>query len=122
MQGINIDKDEDPKRSFIDVVVNLCNLVAKDFDIEVNYTKADINLSDDYIGDGYGIVGKQEQEALSLLAKLEGIILDPVYTGRAMAGLIDMVRKGHFDKDDKVIFWHTGGAPAVFAYAKDIQC
>lgn len=121
LQGINIDKDEDPRRSFIDVIVNLCNQVAKDFHIEAHYTNADITLSDDYIADGYGVVGKQEQEALALLAKLEGIILDPVYTGRAMAGLIDMVRKGRFNKDDKVIFWHTGGAPAVFAYAKDIH-
>jgi D-cysteine desulfhydrase family pyridoxal phosphate-dependent enzyme len=120
LQGINIDKDEEPDRSFVDVIVNLCNQVAKEFDVEASFTNEDITLSDDYIADGYGIVGAQEREALSLLAKLEGIILDPVYTGRAMAGLIDMVRKGHFNKGEKVIFWHTGGAPAVFAYADDI--
>jgi len=121
LQGINIDKDVDPNRSFRDVIVKLCSEVAQDFQLDIKYTDENIALADDYIGDGYGVVGEQEREALSLLAELEGIILDPVYTGRAMAGLIDMIRKGKYIKGEQVIFWHTGGAPAVFAYANNLE-
>ncbi|HRS74734.1 MAG TPA: D-cysteine desulfhydrase family protein, partial [Anaerolineaceae bacterium] len=56
-----------------------------------------------------------EIEAIKLLALTEGLLLDPVYTGRAAAGLIDLVRKGFFNKTDRVLFWHTGGTPALFA-------
>ena len=59
-------------------------------------------------------------EAVRLLARTEGILLDPVYTGKAMAGLIDLVRKGHFKKEEKILFVHTGGSPALYAYMKDI--
>ena len=57
------------------------------------------------------------REAVGLLARLEGIILDPVYTGKAMAGLIDLARTGHFGADETIAFIHTGGMPAMFAYA-----
>jgi D-cysteine desulfhydrase len=55
-------------------------------------------------------------EAVQLFARLEGILLDPVYTGKAAAGLIDLVRKGHFKKGENVLFLHTGGSPALYAY------
>jgi D-cysteine desulfhydrase len=55
-------------------------------------------------------------EAVQLLARTEAILLDPVYTGKAMAGLIDLVRKGYFKKNENVLFVHTGGSPALFAY------
>ena len=66
--------------------------------------------------EGYGVVGEAEREAIRLTAQQEGILLDPVYTGRAMAGLIGMIRKGKVSADKPVLFWHTGGAPALFAY------
>ena len=81
----------------------------------------EIQLKDDYIGAGYGVVGELEREAIALCAQLEGILLDPVYTGRAMGGLIDMIRKGSFSADSNVLFWHTGGAPALFSYAEVLQ-
>jgi 1-aminocyclopropane-1-carboxylate deaminase/D-cysteine desulfhydrase-like pyridoxal-dependent ACC family enzyme len=56
-----------------------------------------------------------EREAVRLFARLEGLLLDPVYTARAAAGMIDLIRRGHFKKDDCVLFWHTGGQPALFA-------
>ena len=56
-----------------------------------------------------------EREAVNLFAKYEGLLLDPVYTGRAAAGMIDLIRKGFFKKDETVLFWHTGGQPALFA-------
>ena len=78
-------------------------------------------LNSDYVGDGYGIVGSQEKEAIALTAKYEGILLDPVYTARAMSGLIHLIRSGKFLKSDRVLFWHTGGAPSLFAYADDLD-
>jgi L-cysteate sulfo-lyase len=75
---------------------------------------------DGYLGAGYAVMGEAEQEAISLVARTEGILLDPVYTGRAMAGLIDLIRKGEFGKDETIVFWHTGGSAALFAYAEQL--
>jgi D-cysteine desulfhydrase family pyridoxal phosphate-dependent enzyme len=72
-------------------------------------------VNDHYIGGGYGVMDKPEIEAIKLFASYEGLLLDPVYTGRAAAGMIDLVRNGFFRKEDKVLFWHTGGTPALFA-------
>jgi D-cysteine desulfhydrase len=82
--------------------------------------KQDVNnesiiIYDDYVGGEYGIPSAAMKEAVRLVARKEGIILDPVYTGKAMAGLIDLVRKGRFQKDDVVVFLHTGGIPGLFA-------
>lgn len=73
-----------------------------------------ITVLDDYIGEGYGIPTEAMKEAVRLVARTEGIILDPVYTGKAMAALIDLTRKGRFQKDDTVVFLHTGGIPGLF--------
>lgn len=70
----------------------------------------------DYVGGGYGVPTDAMREALALVARLDGILLDPVYTGKAMAGLIDLVRTGRIPADEDVIFIHTGGAPGLFAY------
>jgi D-cysteine desulfhydrase len=59
-------------------------------------------------------------EAVRMLARLEGILLDPVYTGKAMAGLIDLVRRGYFDKQENILFIHTGGSPALYVYMDSI--
>ncbi|MCB8917354.1 MAG: D-cysteine desulfhydrase family protein [Ardenticatenaceae bacterium] len=74
-------------------------------------------VNDDYLGDGYAQVGDTEREAIRLLAQLEGILLDPVYTGRAMGGLIDLIRWGAFTRGQTVLFWHTGGTAALPAFA-----
>lgn len=71
---------------------------------------------DDYIGPGYSVVTPEMIEAVKLLARTEGILLDPVYTGKAMAGLIDLAKKGYFKASDNVLFVHTGGSPALYAY------
>jgi D-cysteine desulfhydrase len=63
-------------------------------------------------------MGPPEKEAIGLCGRYEGLLLDPVYTGRAMAGLIDLIRKGTFRKDETILFWHTGGTPALYAYAE----
>jgi D-cysteine desulfhydrase family pyridoxal phosphate-dependent enzyme len=80
-----------------------------------DFSPDDILVNADYIGQGYGIVGEPEKEAVKLFARSEGLFLDPVYTGRAAAGMIDLIRKGFFSPSDVVLFWHTGGMPALFA-------
>lgn len=74
-----------------------------------------IFVNDNYTGEGYGFMNDLDRSAIQLFARQEGILLDPVYTGRAGAGLIDLIRIGFFKKDQRVLFWHTGGTPALFA-------
>jgi 1-aminocyclopropane-1-carboxylate deaminase/D-cysteine desulfhydrase-like pyridoxal-dependent ACC family enzyme len=81
---------------------------------------SDIDVSDEFIGPCYGAVTAGGKEAMDLLAKTEGILLDPVYTAKAMAGLIDDVRKRRVGPEDAVLFIHTGGTPAVFAYRDEL--
>lgn len=78
--------------------------------------RAEITLWDDYFAPGYGTPNDEGTEAVKLLARLEGILLDPVYTGKAMAGLIDGISHKRFKDEGPILFVHTGGAPALFAY------
>ncbi len=80
-----------------------------------------IEVVDRYLGGGYGVVGELEREAISLFARSEGLLLDPVYTGRAAGGMIDMIERGEINAGEKVLFWHTGGTPALFAYGQEIS-
>jgi D-cysteine desulfhydrase len=88
--------------------------------LEMSFTPEEVVGYDGYLGAGYAIMGEPEREAIALMARSEGILLDPVYTGRAMAGMIDLIRKGEFAKDETIVFWHTGGAAALFAYAEQL--
>ena len=81
----------------------------------IHFVPADILVNADYLGGGYGVLGEPEREAIHLFARQEGLLLDPVYTGRAAAGLIDLIRRGFFKAGETVLFWHTGGTPALFA-------
>jgi len=76
-----------------------------------------VEVNDDYVGEGYAMVSDAEREAIRMVAGWEGIVLDPVYTGRAMAGLIDLIRWGAFTRGQTVLFWHTGGTAALPAFA-----
>jgi D-cysteine desulfhydrase len=89
----------------------------------IEFAPADVAANADYCRAGYGVLTEAEREAVHLFASLEGLLLDPVYTGRAAAGLIDLIRKGFFKKEETVLFWHTGGQPALFAetYASIIE-
>jgi len=80
----------------------------------------DINIYYDYVGPSYGEMTPATKEAIEIVAKTEGIFLDPVYTGKAMAGLIDFIRKGLIGKDETIVFLHTGGLPAIFAYKREL--
>ena len=94
-------------------VVTLQQEVARSLELTA---KAGITLWDDYFAPGYGIPNDEGMEAVKLLARLEGILLDPVYTGKAMAGLIDGISQKRFKDEGPILFVHTGGAPALFAY------
>lgn len=78
--------------------------------------RADIIANDAHIGEGYGIPTEGMTEAVTLAARLEGLLFDPVYSGKALAGMIDLVRKGQFSRDETLVFLHTGGAPGLFGY------
>lgn len=110
--GISVDEEAGAFRLAVarlakDVTVLLGN--AKDI------TKDDVLVNDDYLGGGYAVMGAPERDAIHLFARHEGLLVDPVYTGRAAAGLIDLIRRGFFSPEETVLFWHTGGQPALFA-------
>jgi L-cysteate sulfo-lyase len=119
--GINIDKGEAGELSLDQQILNLVNSTAKSTNLTHEFSEDDLDLNSNYVGEGYGVIGKLENEAIALTAQTEGILLDPVYTGRAMGGLIDMIRSGEIKETDNVLFWHTGGAPALFAYADSLD-
>lgn len=88
--------------------------------LDTRVVDADIQNTDDYIGQAYGYLTPECIDALKLVAKTEGIFLDPVYTAKAMACLIDHIQQGKFGRDDTVIFLHTGGTPVLFAYQEEL--
>lgn len=110
--GISIDETEDWLKSHVS---SLATQASEHFGNRIEFGRDDVLATDAYCRAGYGVVTEAEREAISLFAQTEGVLLDPVYTGRAAAGLIDLVRNGYFCRDDTVLFWHTGGQPALFA-------
>lgn len=72
------------------------------------------------ISQGYAIVGAAEREAIRLFAQCEGVLLDPLYSGQAAAGLISLIRQGSIQRDEHVLFWHTGGTTGLFAFANQL--
>ena len=110
--GISIDE---PVRALKANVSTLASQASEKLGKRIDFRTDDVLANDDYCQAGYGVLGEQEREAICLFAGNEGILLDPVYTGRAAAGMIDLIRRGVFQKDETVLFWHTGGQPALFA-------
>ncbi len=101
--------------------VRIANQAAELLGVAERVTPEDVATDAGYIGPGYAIPTPGCLEAIALLARTEGIFLDPVYTGKAMAGLIDHVRRAVVGPDETVLFLHTGGAPALFAYADQLE-
>jgi len=111
--GISIDK---PEVELTDtIVLELARQTAALLGRSLSFSTGDIHADASYLGGGYGVMGQPEKEAIHLFARHEGILLDPVYTGRAAAGLIDLIRRGSIVRTERVLFWHTGGMPALFA-------
>jgi D-cysteine desulfhydrase family pyridoxal phosphate-dependent enzyme len=117
--GISIDETESWLKSHVSILASEASqLLGK----KIVFNPEEVLANDTYCKAGYGVLTEAERDAIRLFAKYEGLLLDPVYTGRAAAGLIDLIRKGFFKKSEKVLFWHTGGQPALFAekYANQI--
>jgi D-cysteine desulfhydrase family pyridoxal phosphate-dependent enzyme len=110
--GISVDE---PEAELKERVATLASAVTDFLGEKTNILAEDILVTDNYLGAGYGMMGAPEIEAIRLLARTEGLILDPVYTGRAAAGMIDLIRQGYFKPNETVLFWHTGGTPAIFS-------
>ncbi|MFO0966012.1 MAG: pyridoxal-phosphate dependent enzyme [Gemmataceae bacterium] len=102
-------------------MAEVANATAELLGLPQRLTAAEVDIRTDFIGERYGAVTKEGKEALALLAHTEGILLDPVYTAKAMAALIHDVRDGRWTKDDTIVFLHTGGTPAVFAYRDELM-
>src|SRR5690606_34640506 len=96
-------------------IADLVNQTAQESGYDWSVTPDEVLINDANCQAGYGVLTSAEIEAVKLFAKTEGILLDPVYTGRATAGLLDLISKGYFKPEEKVLFWHTGGTPALFA-------
>ncbi|MBN1149238.1 MAG: D-cysteine desulfhydrase family protein [Anaerolineales bacterium] len=110
--GVSVDE---PQAVLQERVAALATQTAALLGGDITFSADEVLVNADYLGGGYGVMGEVEKEAIRLFARTEGLLLDPVYTGRAAAGLIDLVRRGFFASDQTVLFWHTGGSPALFA-------
>ncbi|HEX5940653.1 MAG TPA: pyridoxal-phosphate dependent enzyme, partial [Anaerolineales bacterium] len=110
--GISIDEPEDWLKNRVS---GLAADASEKMGERIEFRLEDIMANEDYCKAGYGVLTDAEREAVKLFAKYEGLLLDPVYTGRAAAGMIDLIRQGFFKRDETVLFWHTGGQPALFA-------
>jgi len=115
--GISVASDA---RSVRERLSGLAPATARLLGLEVGFEERDFVVYDDYIGGGYGVLGPAEREAIRTVARTEGVLLDPVYTGRAMAGLLDLIGQGIVQPGQNILFWHTGGTSALFAYTQGL--
>ncbi len=110
--GISVDKPEE------ELQIKIANLVNETADRMQAFESAEpgeILINDQYIGGGYGVLSSLERDAIKLFARTEGMVLDPVYTARAAGALVDLIKNGELKAGEQVLFWHTGGIPALFA-------
>ena len=110
--GISVDEKAEVLRAR---VATLANQTAETMGENISFRAEDVWVNDNFLGAGYGAMGRGEEEAIKLFARTEGLLLDPVYTGRAAAGLVSLIGEGVFSAGQSVLFWHTGGTPALFA-------
>ncbi len=118
--GIGIDKGEAGAGPYEKQLAELAGRLAARLGMSSRYTADRFDVRTGYLGGGYGVVGDLEREAISLVARTEGVLLDPVYTGRAMGGLADLIRTSTFGRDEAIVFWHTGGTPSLFTRGMDL--
>jgi L-cysteate sulfo-lyase len=116
--GISVFADSS---AMLPILRELVPSTAEFLGLDPAFDDADLIIYDDYLGGGYAVLGAPEREAIRRVAGSEAILLDPVYTGRAMAGLLDLIQKGVFHSGQTILFWHTGGTSALFEYAKGLM-
>ena len=106
-----------PKLKQEEMVYSLARRTADFMGLNPDLVKREsVVANSDYVGEGYGLPTPTMVEAVKLMAQYEGILLDPVYSGKGFAGLVDLIRKGHFKRDENVVFLHTGGSISLFGY------
>jgi L-cysteate sulfo-lyase len=115
--GISIDQTKTGEDSFLPVLAEIAKETATRIGSDMILKETDFSLNCDYLGAGYAKPGDLEFNAIERLAQDEGILLGPVYTARAMGGLLDLIHKRVYTRDQSVLFWHTGGTPELFAWA-----
>lgn len=116
--GIGVGAAKEPQEQKVwDLAVETAEYIGAPGVVE----RGDVIANCDYIGEAYGIPTEAMNEAVLLLARLEGLLFDPVYSGKALAGLIDLVTRGHFGDAENIVFLHTGGSAALFAYANQLR-
>ena len=106
--------------SMPEYMANLAGLASDYLGLPERVEASEVNVISDYVGPKYGAFTRAGKEAIELMARTEGILLDPVYSGKAFGALMDHIRRGIVTQDDVVVFVHTGGTPALFAYASDL--
>ncbi|MDZ7374848.1 MAG: D-cysteine desulfhydrase family protein [candidate division KSB1 bacterium] len=116
--GINVCETAD---YFHERILGIVRTVADRYHLGLGITPEDVKIIDGYVGRGYAESRPEELDLIRDLARLEGIILDPVYTGKAMFGLLDQIRRGRFAKSDRILFLHTGGIFGLFAKRKEMN-
>ena len=119
--GISIDQTKTGDEPFPPLLVEIANATAQRLRSSLRMTETDFPLNCNYLGKGYAVPGELEFTAIKQLAQLEGILLGPVYTARAMGGLMDLIEKKIFTKGQTILFWHTGGTPELFAWADQLN-
>ena len=117
--GVAIDKSGGGELPLREEIIRLCKEVRQLLG-EQAHIGENIILDDHFIGAGYGVIGPLEREAIRLLGQTEGVLLDPVYTGRAFGAMVTLIARGAFRKTDSLLFWHTGGTPALYPYAEEL--
>lgn len=115
--AVNPSRWDEPREV---VIANIATATAARLGLNLIVTPDQVHNEPNYVGEKYGLVTDAGREAFRLVARSEGVILDPVYTAKAMSGLIGHIREGRFRRDDTVLFLHSGGTPAVFAYAEEL--
>jgi L-cysteate sulfo-lyase len=115
--GISVDK---AAIALAPLILDLAQLTASRLSLRFEIDPTEVRVNDAYRGKGEAALGEPEREATLLAARTEGLLLDPTHAGRALAGLIDLIRKGEFSPQETVLFWNTGGLPAIFAYADQL--
>ena len=115
--GINVSRPKDAQEEKVYVLVRQ---TSARLGVRSEIPRDKVLCFGDYVGPGYSLPTPEMGDAIRMLARLEGVLLDPVYTGKTMAGLIDLAREGFFKKDENILFIHTGGSPALYAYRENV--
>ncbi|MDA3919873.1 MAG: D-cysteine desulfhydrase [Salinisphaera sp.] len=110
-----------PKQKQEENVFRLAQATAEKLGCPGVVKREDVVANSDYVGEGYGLPTSESIEAIQMFAELEGLLLDPVYSSKGAAGLIDLIRKGHFKRGERVVFLHTGGSAGLFGYTSSFD-